>query len=135
MAALPSAAWGRLSDVADWPGWYAQCESATITGGLTPGPRLALNLRPPGGRDCWTRPKLTVVDGPRQLAWRAGGLRLRADTDATLTAAGAGTDLALASTTAGRLSFAYRWALTDDAQAAFLRSMADSLTTSFAEER
>ena len=123
-------AWERWTDFARWPAWNPECIEASLDGPLAPGTRLELHLRHPRGRDFYTRPRLTAVDAPGEIAWEARGLGLRARTRTTLTPEPDGTRVTVESDAWGPMAFTYKMSVTDRAQALMFVAMLDALTDS-----
>jgi uncharacterized protein YndB with AHSA1/START domain len=132
--AAPAEAWARWSDVAGWPRWNPYCVSAAIQGPLAAGTPLELQLRHPRGRDFWTRPTLTVVRPPEELAWEARAPGLRSGTSTTLAAEGDGTRVTITAGARGPLYFALRFTLSDKVLGRIYVEMLDALRRSFAGE-
>jgi hypothetical protein len=128
--AAADAAWERWTDFARWPEWNPQCIEAVLDGPLAPGTTLDLHLRHPRGRDFYTRPRLTAVEPPRQIAWEARALGLRAPTVTTMTPEEDGTRVTIESGARGRMAFAYRMSLTDRTHALIFVAMLDALADS-----
>ena len=126
----PADAWGRWTDFARWPDWNPSCVEAALDGPLAPGTTLALRLRHPRGRDFYTRPRLTVVDPPREIAWEARALGLRAPTRTVLTPESDGTRVTVEADAHGPMAFAYRMSVTDRTQALIYVAMLNALTDS-----
>jgi uncharacterized protein YndB with AHSA1/START domain len=122
--------WERWTDFARWPEWNSGCIEAALDGALAPGTRLDLHLRHPRGRDFYTRPRLTTVEPPREIAWEARGLGLRARTLTTLTPEHDGTRVTVQSDARGPMAFAYKMTVTDRTQALIFVAMLDALTDS-----
>jgi uncharacterized protein YndB with AHSA1/START domain len=122
--------WERWTDFARWPEWNPQCVEAALEGPLAPGSRLDLHLRHPGGRDFYTRPRLTAVDPARAIVWEARGLGFRARTATTLTPEHDGTRVTIDSDARGPMAFSYRLSVTDRTQALIFVAMLDALTDS-----
>lgn len=66
--ASPARAWEILTDFESFPSWNPFIRSAS--GRLVPGGQLEVKLRL-GRLPITLRPRLTVVDEPRELRWRA----------------------------------------------------------------
>jgi uncharacterized protein YndB with AHSA1/START domain len=128
--AAREAAWERWTDIARWPRWNTPCIDAALDGPLAPGTTLALHLRHPHGRDFYTRPRITVVDAPREIAWEARSLGLRAPTRTTLTPESDGTRVSIEADARGLMAFTYRMTVTDRTQALIYVAMLDALTES-----
>ena len=126
--APPGAAWERWTDFAGWPAWNPQCVAARLDGPLAAGTRLELQLRHPRGRDFYTRPRLTTVEPPREIAWEARALGLRATTRTLLEPEPDGTRLTIDVRAEGPMAFTYRMTLTDRVQALIYVAMLDALT-------
>ena len=126
--AAPAAAWERLTDFAGWPDWNPHCLAARLDGPLAAGTLLELQLRHPRGRDFYTRPRLTVVEPAREIAWEARALGLRATTRTLLEPEADGTRLTIDARAEGPMAFTYRMTLTDRAQALIYVAMLDALT-------
>lgn len=127
----PGAAWERWTDLAAWPSWNPACVSARAEGELAAGTLLDLQLRHPGGRDFWTRPRVTVLEPPERIAWQARGLGLVADTDVALAGEDDGTRVTVTSSSRGVLGFAYRMAMRPKAQAQIWSTVLNGLAGSF----
>lgn len=102
------ATWEVWADLAGWPRWNPMCVSAEVHGALVPGTELALRLVHPRGRDFYTRPRLTVVEPPRRIAWEATAPGLRLTTETALDDEPDGTRVTVTSRTSGRMGFALR---------------------------
>jgi Polyketide cyclase / dehydrase and lipid transport len=126
----PAAAWERWVDFARWPDWNPSCRDARLSGPLAPGSTLALKLVHPRGRDFYTRPRLTVVEPERELAWEARGLGLRAPTRTVFVPEHDGTRLTVEADARGPLAFTYRVTMTDRTQALIYVAMLDALSSS-----
>lgn len=61
--------WDVLTDFAALPSWNPFIRG--IDGDLGPGARLTVRLRVYGRRTITFRPRITVIDAPHQLQWRA----------------------------------------------------------------
>lgn len=59
--------WRVLTDVDAYPDWNPFIPR--ITGALTPGSRIEVQLQPPGGRGMTMRPSIRDVDTNRELRW------------------------------------------------------------------
>jgi hypothetical protein len=68
IAAPPAVVWAVLADTAAYPEWNPFLRR--VEGPLEPGARLRVRFAPPGGREVTMRPRLLVVDAPRELRWR-----------------------------------------------------------------
>jgi uncharacterized protein YndB with AHSA1/START domain len=124
------AVWDRWTGFASWPGWNPQCIEAALDGPLAPGTTVDLHLRHPRGRDFYTRPRLTVVEPPREICWEARGLGLRAPTRTTLSPEPDGTRVTVEADARGALAFAYKMSMTDRTQALIYVAMLDALSDS-----
>jgi len=68
ITAHPDTVWGILTDFAAYPKWNPFI--CAISGGLTPGSRLSIQLRPPGGKTITVRPTLLAAEPGREFRWR-----------------------------------------------------------------
>jgi len=128
--ATAGAAWERWTDFARWPEWNPHCIEADLAGPLAPGTTLDLHLRHPRGRDFYTRPRLTVVDPEREIAWEARGLGLRAPSRTLLNPEPDGTRVTIEADAQGPLAFTYKMSMTDRTQALIYVAMLDALCDS-----
>ena len=124
------AAWERWTDFARWPEWNPQCIEAELGGPLAPGTTLDLHLRHPRGRDFYTRPRLTVVDPEREIAWEARALGMRAPSRTLLSPEPDGTRVTIEADAHGPLAFTYKMSVTDRTQALIYVAMLDALCDS-----
>lgn len=123
--------WERWTDLAAWPEWNPACVAAAADGDLASGTRLDLQLRHPGGRDFYTRPRVTLLERPDRIAWEARGLGLVALTDVELAGEDDGTRITVTSSSRGALGFAYRMTMRPRAQAQLWSTMLNGLAGSF----
>lgn len=128
--AAAAEAWARWTGFARWPEWNPHCIAARLDGPLEAGTTLDLHLRHPRGRDFYTRPRLTVVEPEREIAWEARGLGLRATTRTTLTPEPDGTRVTIDADARGPLAFTYTMSMTDRTQALIYVAMLDALSDS-----
>lgn len=126
--APPAVVWERWTGFAAWPDWNPHCLTATLEGPVAPGSRLDLHLRDPKGRDFYTRPRITEVEGDARLTWVARGVLLWARTTTILTPEHDGTRVSIESDATGPLAFTYRIALSERVQALMYVGMLDALT-------
>ena len=124
------AAWERWTDFPRWPEWNPQCIEAELAGPLAPGTTLDLHLRHPRGRDFYTRPRLTVVDPEREIAWEARALGMRAPSRTLLSPEPDGTRVTIEADAHGPLAFTYKMSVTDRTQALIYVAMLDALCDS-----
>ena len=108
--ASPEVTWSCWTDIGAWPRWNPMCTSATLSGPLSPGTELELELVHPRGRGrtFYTRPHLVAVEPYERIAWEATGPGLSVATETTLGAQPDGTLVTLTSSTTGRMSFSMR---------------------------
>jgi uncharacterized protein YndB with AHSA1/START domain len=128
--ASPRAVWEVWTDFAGWPAWNPQCIEAALDGPLEPGTRVDLHLRHPRGRGFYTRPRLTAVEPPREIAWETRSLGLRAPTRTALTPEPDGTRVTIEADARGPMAFAYKMSMTDRTQALIYVAMLDALSDS-----
>jgi uncharacterized protein YndB with AHSA1/START domain len=126
--APPERTWALLTDVPGWPEWNPSCLEAVVEGPLAPGTKLDLRLQDPKGRAFYTRPRVTVLDPGRELAWEARGLGLRATTRAMLAPEPDGTRVTIEATSIGPLAITYRLSLSERTQALIYVTMLDALS-------
>jgi hypothetical protein len=124
------AAWERWTDFPRWPEWNPQCIEAELAGPLAAGTTLDLHLRHPRGRDCYMRPRLTVVDPEREIAWEARALGMRAPSRTLLSPEPDGTRVTIEADAHGPLAFTYKMSVTDRTQALIYVAMLDALCDS-----
>jgi len=127
VAAPPGETWRRWTDFAGWGRWNPSCVEASAEEPLREGSQLDLRLVHPRGRDFYTRPRITAVEEPRRIAWRARGPGLRADTDVVLVPEGEGTRVTLTATSSGPMAFAFRMTMRPKTQARMYMSMLNGL--------
>lgn len=126
--APPRTVWERWTAFGDWPGWNPHCVEAAIDGPVAVGSRLELKLRDAKGREFYTRPSVSEVDGHARITWVGRGLGVRARTTTLLTPEPDGTRVTIESDVGGPMAFTYRIAMSDNTQALMYVGMLDALT-------
>jgi uncharacterized protein YndB with AHSA1/START domain len=66
--------WSVLTDVAEWPSWNPEIETATIDGGVTPGSSVRWKAAGPGT----IASRIEAVDAPRRIVWTGRTMGIRA---------------------------------------------------------